>query len=53
MSIHFPNESAQYRATRDELLRQEIELRRVMEAVAAARRRFLRGGRAGAGTAPA
>jgi len=44
MSIHFPNESAEYRAARDDLLRQEIELRRAAEAVAAARRRLPPGG---------
>ena len=38
MSIAFPGESAEYRAARDRLLEQEIELRRAMEAVAAARR---------------
>jgi predicted dithiol-disulfide oxidoreductase (DUF899 family) len=36
--ITFPGESAEYRAARDRLLAQEIELRRAMEAVAAARR---------------
>jgi predicted dithiol-disulfide oxidoreductase (DUF899 family) len=38
MSIAFPGESAEYRAGRDRLLAQEMELRRAMEAVAAARR---------------
>ena len=38
MSTRFPGESGEYRAARDRLLKQEIELRRVMEAVAAARR---------------
>ena len=38
MQIRFPGESAQYRAARDRLLEREIELRRAMEAVAAARR---------------
>jgi predicted dithiol-disulfide oxidoreductase (DUF899 family) len=40
----FPGESAEYRAARDRLLVQEIELRRAMEAVAAARRRLPPGG---------
>ena len=40
----FPGESAEYRAARDELLVQEIELRRAMEAVAAARRDLPPGG---------
>lgn len=44
MSIRFPGESADYRAARDRLLQQEIELRRAMEAVAAARRRLTPGG---------
>jgi predicted dithiol-disulfide oxidoreductase (DUF899 family) len=44
MSITFPAESAQYRAARDRLLEQEIELRRAMEAVADARRRLPPGG---------
>jgi predicted dithiol-disulfide oxidoreductase (DUF899 family) len=44
MSITFPGESAEYRAARDRLLEQEIELRRAMEAVAAARRRLPPGG---------
>ena len=34
MTIAFPGESAEYRAARDRLLEQEIELRRAMEAVA-------------------
>ena len=42
--IAFPGESAEYRAARDGLLAQEIELRRAMEAVAAARRRLPPGG---------
>jgi predicted dithiol-disulfide oxidoreductase (DUF899 family) len=45
MSIAFPGESRTYRAARDRLLDQEIELRRVMEAVAAARRELPPGGR--------
>ncbi len=44
MSITFPGESAEYRAARDRLLEQEIELRRAMERVAAARRELPRGG---------
>ena len=44
MSVTFPNESAEYRAARDRLLEQEIELRRAMEAVAAARRALPPGG---------
>ena len=44
MGIRFPGESAEYRAARDRLLQQEIELRRAMEDVAAARRRLPPGG---------
>jgi len=44
MGLAFPGESAEYRAARDRLLEQEIELRRAMEAVAAARRRLPPGG---------
>ena len=44
MAIAFPGESAEYRTARNRLLEQEIELRRVMEAVAAARRRLPPGG---------
>ena len=44
MSTTFPGESAEYRAARDRLLEQEIELRRAMEAVAAARRKLPPGG---------
>jgi predicted dithiol-disulfide oxidoreductase (DUF899 family) len=44
MDVAFPGESAEYRAARNRLLEQEIELRRVMEAVAAARRRLPPGG---------
>jgi predicted dithiol-disulfide oxidoreductase (DUF899 family) len=44
MSVTFPGESAEYRAARDRLLEQEIELRRAMEAVAAARRALPPGG---------
>ncbi|TIW18874.1 MAG: DUF899 domain-containing protein, partial [Mesorhizobium sp.] len=42
--ITFPNESAKYRAARETLLQKEIELRRAMEAVAAARRALPPGG---------
>jgi predicted dithiol-disulfide oxidoreductase (DUF899 family) len=44
MGVTFPGESAEYRAARDELLEQEIELRRAMERVAAARRALPAGG---------
>ena len=44
MAIAFPGESAEYRAARDRLLEQEIELRRAMETVATARRRLPPGG---------
>jgi predicted dithiol-disulfide oxidoreductase (DUF899 family) len=44
MSVTFPGESAEYRTARDRLLEQEIELRRAMEAVAAARRDLPPGG---------
>jgi predicted dithiol-disulfide oxidoreductase (DUF899 family) len=44
VSIRFPGESAEYRAARDLLLEQEVELRRAMEAVAAARRGLPPGG---------
>ncbi len=44
MAVAFPGESAEYRAARDRLLEQEIELRRAMEAVAEARRRLPPGG---------
>jgi predicted dithiol-disulfide oxidoreductase (DUF899 family) len=44
MRITFPGESAEYRAARDRLLEREIELRREMEAVAAARRELPLGG---------
>jgi predicted dithiol-disulfide oxidoreductase (DUF899 family) len=44
MDAAFPGESAEYRAARDRLLEQEIELRRAMEAVAAARRELPPGG---------
>jgi predicted dithiol-disulfide oxidoreductase (DUF899 family) len=44
MSVAFPGESAEYRAARERLLEQEIELRRATEAVAAARRKLPPGG---------
>jgi predicted dithiol-disulfide oxidoreductase (DUF899 family) len=44
VSLAFPAESAEYRAARDRLLEQEIDLRRAMEAVAAARRGLPPGG---------
>ncbi|MFL5871375.1 MAG: DUF899 family protein [Solirubrobacterales bacterium] len=44
MGISFPGESADYRAARDRLLEEEIELRRATEAVAVARRRLPPGG---------
>jgi predicted dithiol-disulfide oxidoreductase (DUF899 family) len=44
MTITFPGESAEYRAARNRLLEQEIELRRATEAVAAARRELPPGG---------
>ena len=44
MGVTFPGESAEYRAARDRLLEQETELRRAIEAVAAARRELPPGG---------
>jgi predicted dithiol-disulfide oxidoreductase (DUF899 family) len=44
MDIAFPGESPEYRAARDRLLEQEIQVRRAMEAVAAARRTLPPGG---------
>ena len=44
MTVAFPGESAEYRAARNRLLEQEIELRRATEAVAEARRRLPPGG---------
>jgi predicted dithiol-disulfide oxidoreductase (DUF899 family) len=44
VSVRFPGESADYRVARDRLLEQEVELRRAMEAVAAARRGLPPGG---------
>jgi predicted dithiol-disulfide oxidoreductase (DUF899 family) len=40
----FPGESPEYRTARDRLLEREIQLRREMEAVAAARRELPAGG---------
>ena len=45
MGIAFADESRESRAARDRLLDQEVELRRAMEAVAAARRELPAGGR--------
>lgn len=42
--VAFPGESTEYRAARDRLLEREIDLRRAMEAVAAARRELPPGG---------
>ena len=44
MGMTFPGESPEYRAARDRLLAQEIELRRATEAVAVARRALPSGG---------
>ena len=44
MAITFPGESAEYRAARNRLLEQEIELRHATESVAEARRRLPPGG---------
>ncbi len=44
MSMALPGESREYRAARDRLLEQEIELRRATEAVAVARRELPPGG---------
>src|ERR1700684_2531796 len=43
-TARFPNESAQYRTARNELLAEEIELRRHIERVAAQRRALPPGG---------
>ncbi len=43
-TAHFPNESPQYRAARNKLLAEEIELRRHIEQVAAQRRTLPMGG---------
>jgi predicted dithiol-disulfide oxidoreductase (DUF899 family) len=45
MTIRFPGESDEYRKARNELLEQEIELRRTIEAVAEARRELPPGGK--------
>jgi predicted dithiol-disulfide oxidoreductase (DUF899 family) len=45
VSIRFPGESLEYRAARERLLDEEVELRRSMEAVAVARRELPPGGR--------
>jgi predicted dithiol-disulfide oxidoreductase (DUF899 family) len=44
VTISFPGESAAYRAARDQLLQQEVELRRMTESVAEARRALPPGG---------
>jgi hypothetical protein len=44
MPVAFPGDSAEYRAARNRLVEQEIELRRAMETVADARRRLPPGG---------
>ena len=44
MGVGFPGESVEYRVARERLLDREIELRRAMEAVAAARRALPPGG---------
>jgi predicted dithiol-disulfide oxidoreductase (DUF899 family) len=44
MGVTFPGESPEHRAARDQLLAQEIELRRAIEAVAATRRDLPPGG---------
>src|SRR5947209_2685338 len=44
VNVSFPGESREYRAARNRLLEQEIELRRVTEAVAAERRALPLGG---------
>ena len=44
MYLSFPNESTDYRAARNRLLQREIELRRMTEAVAEARRQLPPGG---------
>jgi predicted dithiol-disulfide oxidoreductase (DUF899 family) len=44
MAVAFPGEPSEYRAARNRLLEQEIELRRATEAVAEARRRLPTGG---------
>jgi predicted dithiol-disulfide oxidoreductase (DUF899 family) len=44
MNLSFPNESTDYRAARNRLLQREIELRRMTEAIAEARRELPPGG---------
>lgn len=44
MTLSFPNESTDYRVARNQLLQREIELRRMTEAVAEARRQLPPGG---------
>jgi predicted dithiol-disulfide oxidoreductase (DUF899 family) len=44
VGVTYPGESTEYRAAREQLLAQEIELRRALEAVAAARRGLPPGG---------
>lgn len=44
MSMSFPGESSSYRAARERLLEQEIELRRAMESVAEVRQHLPAGG---------
>lgn len=44
MPVTFPGESPEYRVARNRLLAQEVELRRVIESVAAARRQLPPGG---------
>jgi Bacterial protein of unknown function (DUF899) len=44
MAVTFPNESPEYRAARNQLLKEEVALRRTMEAVAASRRALPPGG---------
>ena len=44
VKVRYPGESAEYREARDRLLAAEIELRRQIEAVAAARRDLPPGG---------
>ena len=44
MTTSFPGETAEYRAARDQLLHEEVELRRLTEAVAAKRRALPPGG---------
>jgi predicted dithiol-disulfide oxidoreductase (DUF899 family) len=44
VGVSFPGESGEYRAARDRLLEREVELRRTLEAVAAARRWLPPGG---------